>query len=578
MFQLPQVSPRRAQVVIDEIVAGSDPHWRFYVLLIISAMVACLGLCANSTAVIIGAMLVSPLMTPIFGIALGMLQGAPRLVGKAFVAEAGGAFLAIASATLVGSFELTAGVATSEMLARTQPNLIDLLVAIFAGMAGSYALLDSRISPALPGVAIATAIVPPLSTCGLCIAMGAWAGAGGALLLFLANFVSILVVGLVSFAISGLAQPKHVKSWRGFVRHFGLTVAAFVFVTIVLTNSLVHIVRERTIRQNIEKALVRELADDHGVDLEAFSYNTISGRAQVLATVRSPRVLKPARVSQMEDSIRAKIGFPADLVVRMLRARDVTPAGSSLQVAHPDLDGSFLTQREKGIGATEALAEQVIRESFESEPGFELTNVEYGMATDDGGIVLAYVNAIRRFSTQELEDLEGELRRRLGDPELLLLLRVDSAQLEFTGGPVRAEWTSWRGATDTEIARFPEIEKVIRRTIAATCEVIPVHVHFNTLDGYKRVLVEVAGPQPVSPENAIMVEQLVSRELSTPIEIHLWYRNEFIVNSGGYTTYEELTDPGLEQRGQMLRDVFHSEVATAEEPNSSAAADEEVND
>ena len=89
------------------------------------------------------------------------------------------------------------------MLARTQPNLIDLLVAVFAGLAGAYALVDERISPALPGVAIATAIVPPLSTCGLCIAMGAWTGAFGALLLFLANFVSILLVALlVLFLVS----------------------------------------------------------------------------------------------------------------------------------------------------------------------------------------------------------------------------------------------------------------------------------------------------------------------------------------------------------------------------------------
>jgi uncharacterized membrane protein len=94
---------------------------------------------------------------------------------------------------------------TYQIALQPHPNLLDLLVAIFAGFAGAYALLDERVSPALPGVAIATAIVPPLSTCGLCLALQAWSGAGGAMLLFLANFVSILLVAILTFWAGGLA-------------------------------------------------------------------------------------------------------------------------------------------------------------------------------------------------------------------------------------------------------------------------------------------------------------------------------------------------------------------------------------
>ena len=165
MTQFLQVSPERAKTVVDEITVGSSSHFRFYAMLIASAMIATFGLSANSTAVIIGAMLVSPLMTPIFGVALGMLEGNPRLLGRALVAEFLGAALAIGAAYLIGTMDFTAGEATPEMLLRTRPNLLDLLVAIFAGFAGAYALVDARISPALPGVAIATAIVPPLATC-----------------------------------------------------------------------------------------------------------------------------------------------------------------------------------------------------------------------------------------------------------------------------------------------------------------------------------------------------------------------------------------------------------------------------
>ena len=214
MLHWPKVSAHRAREIVREIAFSSRARGRFFVLLITASLIASFGLVANSIAVIIGAMLVSPLMTPIFGAALGMLRGNPRLLGRALWSEALGVVLAVGAAYLVGLPQLSFVDATPEMLARTQPNLLDLLVAIFAGFAGAYALLDERVSPALPGVAIATAIVPPLSTCGLCLALRAWSGAGGAMLLFLANFVSILLVAILTFWAGGLARRRR-KSLDG---------------------------------------------------------------------------------------------------------------------------------------------------------------------------------------------------------------------------------------------------------------------------------------------------------------------------------------------------------------------------
>jgi uncharacterized membrane protein len=90
---------------------------------------------------------------------------------------------------------------THEMLSRSQMNLLDLMVAVFAGLAGAYAMVDERISPSLPGVAIATAIVPPLANAGLCFAIGEIAYGIGSLLLFLANFFSILIAASIIFAV-----------------------------------------------------------------------------------------------------------------------------------------------------------------------------------------------------------------------------------------------------------------------------------------------------------------------------------------------------------------------------------------
>ena len=563
----PKVSAGRAQSVIEEITEGSNPHWRFYALLITSAMIAAFGLVSNSVAVIIGAMLVSPLMMPVFGIALGMLQGNPKLLGRAFRAELGGAGLAIAASCVFGLFEfqVTAGQATPEMLSRTHPSLIDLLVAIFAGFAGAIAMVDERISPALPGVAIATAIVPPLSTCGLCLAMGAFSGAGGALLLFLANIVSILIVSLVTFVATGLARPAQVESWRGLTRRFGPTALGFLVVASVLTNSLVHIVRARKIKSGIRETLISRLELDHASDLEEFKHHVTGGRVQILATVRSPRVLKPARVSVMKKTLEEALEMPVDLVVRTVMAKDVTPRGSRLQVKRPDFDGKFLATRPEGTEAKEAMVEQVIREYFEGEPGFELTNVEYGAASKGEGLVLAYIDTLRRLASSEIDELQNVLRGRLGDEKLEFFVRVDTSQLESNRGPVRVEWTLWQGATEAEIEQIPEWDEKIRTATADTTELLPLHVHYNFHRDRLRLLVEVAGPSTVDPLAAKTLQDRLTQELGKPIELNLWCHNDFVVNAEGYTTFEALSNPELKSRSRILRELFGSEVASSDD-------------
>ena len=124
---------------------------------------------------------------------------------KAARAEIVGVVAAVSMGVVLGSL-LGDIEPTPEMLSRTHPNLFDLLVAVLAGFAGAYALMNEKVSPALPGVAIATAIVPPLANSGLCLALGEVQGGIGSFLLFFANFLSILVVASGTFILSGMAK------------------------------------------------------------------------------------------------------------------------------------------------------------------------------------------------------------------------------------------------------------------------------------------------------------------------------------------------------------------------------------
>jgi uncharacterized membrane protein len=128
------VFPARRAAVLDDIRSGSAPRPIYYVMLGASALIAGFGLLANSPAVVIGAMLVSPLMTPIFGITVGLSGASLRLLRDALIAEFSGVLLAVALGFLLGLLPLSLS-ATPEMLARTSPNLLDLFVAALAGLA-----------------------------------------------------------------------------------------------------------------------------------------------------------------------------------------------------------------------------------------------------------------------------------------------------------------------------------------------------------------------------------------------------------------------------------------------------------
>ncbi len=167
-----------------------------------------MGLVTNSPAVIIGAMLVAPLMSPIIGLGLASITGNGRLAKMALSALLSGAGLAILLSTILTVINrhlpfVVLQELPAEVLARTHPSPIDLLIALTGGLAAAYALTRPNISAALPGVAIATALMPPLCTIGIGIAFESWQVAGGATLLFVTNTITIAFAAALVFFLRG---------------------------------------------------------------------------------------------------------------------------------------------------------------------------------------------------------------------------------------------------------------------------------------------------------------------------------------------------------------------------------------
>jgi uncharacterized hydrophobic protein (TIGR00271 family) len=180
---------------------GWSSHYAFMILM--SAGIAVLGLLLSSPAVVIGAMLISPLMGPIIALGFALATFDSVELRRSLRAVALGVLLGVAFCALIVLLSPLQTV-TSEIAARTRPNLFDLLVALFSGLAGTYAMIRGR-HGAIVGVAIATALMPPLAVVGFGLATANWTVLAGSFLLFFTNLMTIAASAAVLARLYGFA-------------------------------------------------------------------------------------------------------------------------------------------------------------------------------------------------------------------------------------------------------------------------------------------------------------------------------------------------------------------------------------
>lgn len=241
---------------------ASVPSLSFYVLLGLSGLIATLGLLANSVAIIIGAMIIAPLIGPITGIAYSSTVANRRLLRRSFLTLSTGVlftvFISAIAVLLIGLKSVT-----PEILARTNPNLLDLVIALAAGAAGAFANTRKRIADALPGVAIAVALVPPLSVVGIGLAWGESSLAIGALLLFITNLTGIIFSGVIILLLQSYGSVKRAK--QGLI----FTVATLIILGLPLGLSLKSLILQNNLRYDINEIFLEEIASLSNDDIRS---------------------------------------------------------------------------------------------------------------------------------------------------------------------------------------------------------------------------------------------------------------------------------------------------------------------
>ena len=184
----------------------------YLALMVLSTMLAAVGLYQSSSAVVIGAMLLAPLMAPIVALAMGLLRHDENLSKTSILTIAVGVCIALTAASLISLF-FPEWPITREMQARLNPSLLDLAVAIIAGIAGAYTKSNKKILQSLAGVSIAVALVPPLTVAGIGIGMGDIEFFGNAFLLFSTNLIGITLAATFTFRVLGYSPA--VRNKRG---------------------------------------------------------------------------------------------------------------------------------------------------------------------------------------------------------------------------------------------------------------------------------------------------------------------------------------------------------------------------
>ncbi len=300
----------------------------------LATIVACYGLLENSVAVIIGAMIIAMLMGPITGMALALVDGDQALLRRALLAEVGGVALVLLLSFGIGKVHMGVTLG-SEILGRTTPNILDLIIALAGGAAGAYATISRRLSAGLVGVAIATALVPPLCSCGICLAHGLYRQGGGAFLLFFTNLVAIQSVTSLVFWISGFHQLAR-RDKKTLARQFAPSALLLTALAVFLVRSFEVALAQERLRLVAERVLGKEIEKNGAANLAELRIDNSSIPPTLIGIVRAPWIIQPASCARLQAEVRRAVGQPVILHIWTVQTRQCDSQGFLWEKSLPD--------------------------------------------------------------------------------------------------------------------------------------------------------------------------------------------------------------------------------------------------
>lgn len=323
LFPLERIRRTRESpdIIHETQVANSKLDFSFGGILVLAASIATMGLAANSEATIVGAMLISPLMQPIVSLAYGVATKDLALKIRSTITLGIGILITLLTAALVETI-LSLYEPTEMILARIQPSLTDLSIAIAAAAAGAFGATRKNISSALPGVAIAVALVPPLCVTGIGISVGSTTIAIGSFMLFSVNLVAIVLIAACVFIVEGIGN---------FLRalpSMGLILATIVGLSYWLAPSQDSLRRKDQAHEVIENFLRETYATDlaaHPGDLNRVLVTDYPDHVYVFAELKgSQEKFTQDKMEVLHDRLARRFHRDVNLKVLLLHSNELT--------------------------------------------------------------------------------------------------------------------------------------------------------------------------------------------------------------------------------------------------------------
>ncbi len=333
---LPRINPADHAELMYSLRIGSRWGPDFVGMLGLASAIASLGLLQNSPAVVIGSMLLAPLMTPMIGLGLALGQANLRVARLSGRSIALGFLLTLGVSFLIGIITPSGETLSEEVLARGGPNVLDLLIAVFAAAAATFAMARPNIAGAIAGVAIATALVPPVCSIGISLANGELPNALGATVLFLTNLIAIIVMSSLTFSLLGITSARALPRYRRIAE--GGRVALVVVLLLLagpLSTDLLAQIQEgknvalaRPVTREVSRALHERVAQDKGVEIMLMARPRAERR--VMIHIASHDELPLSYADELRKIVREKMEDPeiavSVIAVRGLWRSDSDPA------------------------------------------------------------------------------------------------------------------------------------------------------------------------------------------------------------------------------------------------------------
>lgn len=407
-------------------------------ILIFAIFVASLGLNTNSAAVIIGAMLISPLMGPIMGMGLGVGINDFELLKRAFRSFATATIFSVLTATFY--FAITPiDEAQSELLARTSPTIYDVLIALFGGLAGIVALCSTgqRGGNVIPGVAIATAIMPPLCTTGFGIATGNWIYAAGAFYLYLINSIFISLATFIGVNIFDFKKKVFVDKQREKrVKHIIVTIAVLTMLPSTLLTYM--LVRENFFTSKANNFVAQVVTSEQTqVIAKEVDYHTKEIRLVTIGEEIPEKELTRMK-SQMENFgleeaklsiVQGTKNLSASELKTMLNDPASRQADKNAQLLANEQQRADKLQKELDVyKKTELQAQSISAEMATLFPEAARVSIArtFSYAVSDSlqkdSLTLVSLTLKKKLNTETREKMEEWLKTRLKTPDMKLIV------------------------------------------------------------------------------------------------------------------------------------------------------------